>query len=101
MGRFFKTAQFSAILSHPIPTTKLEKWVGPICCSYMRCDFESELTWNHFFRQHHEFDSCGPTAKLEKWVGPICCLYMRCDFELHDGTAFTADSVQEAGQHAG
>ena len=56
-GLFFKTAQFSAVLSHPIPTAKFEKWVGPICRSYMRCDFESEPTWNHFFRRRHEFDS--------------------------------------------
>ena len=46
---FFKTAQFSAVLNHPIPTAKFEKWVGQIFRLYMRyrCDFESEPTWNH------------------------------------------------------
>ena len=54
---FFKTARFSAIPSHLIRTAKFEKLAGPICCLYMRCDFESEPMWNHFFRQHHEFNS--------------------------------------------
>ena len=45
------------ILSHRNPTAKAKKRFGLISVSQMRCDFESEPTWNHFFRRRHDFDS--------------------------------------------
>ena len=44
-GRFFKTAQFSAILSHPTPTAKFEKWNQNLArnCAEIRKNFRATI----------------------------------------------------------